>query len=231
MNVPFFKTGNAAFKKALNEVAEFARKHGVNPAGAPGWSQSEDGWVPPGGSTGSAPAAAKQWQLRVTTEEGAETRIAQIRGGALYGLNFSGFNLGEYFEGIDWAANQWITISELPGFPTNATAQVWIKLKVKIIGAPFTYYISPDQTETIYLPSQVDESTVELFFDQVGDALPEVIVPTIDPESGESDVEGEYYLRVGSVNIETFSKANDFIGPLGIGWCPPSGPYLVELTT
>jgi hypothetical protein len=227
MKPPEYKTGNASFRKALNEIVAFARRHGLNPAGAPGWRESADGWVPPGGIVDGEVADPRQWQLKIGKENPEdEEPKAQIRGGALYGLGFSGFNLGEFFDDLEWAADEWITLDDATG-----DAQVWLKLFVKVVGAPFTYYSSPDQVETVYLPAQVDESRVELFFDEVGDDPPEPIEPTIDPETGESDVEGEYYLRIGTVNVEGRSYSNDFLGPLGIGWCPPSGPYLVELTT
>lgn len=73
---PTFKTGNASIRKALNDVAEYARKHGVNPAGAPGWSTSADGYVPPGGETeGETAAAALVWQLIIEDSESGEVSI------------------------------------------------------------------------------------------------------------------------------------------------------------
>lgn len=231
MKPPEFKKGNASIRHALSEVVEYARKHGVNPAGAPGWSVSADGWVPPGGGTGQRPAP-RQWQLRLSIDGEGEDgeRIAEIRGGALYGLEFAGFNLGDYFDAIDWQPDEWIKISDESGFDKSKNNNVWLKLLVKVEGAPYTYYSSPDQVETIWLPSQVDEAKVELHFTEVGETNPEVIVPTIDSQTGEPVVEGEYYLRIGEVSIEGNSFSNDFIGPLAIGWCPPSGPYLVQLT-
>ena len=46
-NEPRFSSGNASFRHALNPVVAFARRHGVNPKGRTGWSQTADGWVPP----------------------------------------------------------------------------------------------------------------------------------------------------------------------------------------
>ena len=42
-----FKKGNKWFVDALNAVIKYARGHGVNPAGVPGWSWTVDGWKPP----------------------------------------------------------------------------------------------------------------------------------------------------------------------------------------
>jgi hypothetical protein len=47
-----FKSGNKWFVDALNKVVSYARGHGVNPAGAPGWSWTVDGWQPPRGKGG-----------------------------------------------------------------------------------------------------------------------------------------------------------------------------------
>lgn len=231
MKPPEFRKGNASIRNALNLIVEYSKKHGVNPAGLPGWSQSADGWVPPLGGPASSDAV-RQWQIRLRTEgEGEDPEvIAEIRGGGLYGLGFSGFNLGDYFDNIDWQPDEWIEISNRLGFSNSQNNNVWLKLLVRVVGAPFTYYSSPDQVETIWLPTQVDEASVELHFTVVGDSIPEVIQPTINSQTGESVVEGEYYLRIGEVSIEDNSFSNDFLGPLGIGWCPPSGPYLVQLT-
>jgi hypothetical protein len=70
---------------------------------------------------------------------------------------------------------------------------------------------------------------VELHIFSFDDDLPDPVQPTIDPQSGDPDVEGEYYLRIGVLGVGP--TTNDFSGPLGIGWCPPENPYLVELTS
>lgn len=44
---PTFTGGNKSFGAALNKTVEALWRHGLNPAGMPGWSESADGWVPP----------------------------------------------------------------------------------------------------------------------------------------------------------------------------------------
>ena len=44
---PTFTGGNESFGAALNKTVEALWRHGLNPAGMPGWSESADGWVPP----------------------------------------------------------------------------------------------------------------------------------------------------------------------------------------
>jgi hypothetical protein len=46
-NKPTFKGGNMSIASALNRLSTSLWRHGVNPAGRPGWSESADGWVPP----------------------------------------------------------------------------------------------------------------------------------------------------------------------------------------
>jgi hypothetical protein len=56
---PTFTGGNKSFGAALNRTIESLWRHGLNPAGMPGWSESADGWVPPvpleGGETAILP--------------------------------------------------------------------------------------------------------------------------------------------------------------------------------
>lgn len=59
---PILKQGNRAIARAINAVAMYAQKHGVNPAGRPGWSQSEYGWVPPLFSS-SALVGESMWDI------------------------------------------------------------------------------------------------------------------------------------------------------------------------
>lgn len=51
---PVFNYGNAAFRRALHQVVEYARQHGVNASGMAGWEETEFGWSPPptGGAGG-----------------------------------------------------------------------------------------------------------------------------------------------------------------------------------
>lgn len=74
MKPPIFTNGNAAFKKALNSVVEFARVHGINPGGIPGWSQSADGWRPPA-IPPSVTAVPLLWELTVEDADLAQVSI------------------------------------------------------------------------------------------------------------------------------------------------------------
>jgi len=49
---PQFSKGNKWIVDAINKVIAYARGHGVNPAGVPGWSWTVDGWQPPRGKGG-----------------------------------------------------------------------------------------------------------------------------------------------------------------------------------
>ena len=74
MKPPVFTSGNAAFKKALNSVVEFAKVHGVNPGGRPGWNQTADGWMPPY-LTNSGASGPVFWDLQVTDSTEGKVKI------------------------------------------------------------------------------------------------------------------------------------------------------------
>lgn len=59
---PEFKSGNGYFVKALNALGEYAQRHGIDPAGLPGWSQGEFGWTPPYGSS-ALDGSIKPWDI------------------------------------------------------------------------------------------------------------------------------------------------------------------------
>ena len=61
---PQFASGNAAFAQALNQVVEYARRHGINPGGRPGWNETPDGWMPPLFRGGSE-SVFLTWNLQV----------------------------------------------------------------------------------------------------------------------------------------------------------------------
>lgn len=44
---PKFSEGNRHFADALNEVVDYAKRHGLNPKGVPGYTETPDGWMPP----------------------------------------------------------------------------------------------------------------------------------------------------------------------------------------
>lgn len=59
---PEFKSGNGYFVKALNALGKYAQRHGIDPAGLPGWSQGEFGWTPPYGSS-ALDGSIKPWDI------------------------------------------------------------------------------------------------------------------------------------------------------------------------
>jgi hypothetical protein len=67
IKVPSFSRGNKNFANALNEVVEFARRHGVNPGSRSGWAETRDGWQPPD-FEGTGIVGAR-WDLETFTED------------------------------------------------------------------------------------------------------------------------------------------------------------------
>jgi hypothetical protein len=66
MKRPEFKSGNKWMVEALNLVAEYAERTGVNPGGRPGWNETAQGWLPP--KVGVGDFAIDAWDL-VTFDE------------------------------------------------------------------------------------------------------------------------------------------------------------------
>lgn len=62
---PNFRKGNQAFASALNEVSEYSRRHGLNPAGRTGWIESADGWIPPVFRSSALADSEVPWLLNV----------------------------------------------------------------------------------------------------------------------------------------------------------------------
>jgi hypothetical protein len=71
---PTFANGNKSFGAALNKTVESLWRHGLNPAGMPGWSESADGWVPP--PVFSDPAKLiVPWDLTIVSREDLTVKI------------------------------------------------------------------------------------------------------------------------------------------------------------
>lgn len=156
-------------------------------------------------------APPKQWQLRHTTE--SETG-AQIRSGTLTGLGLDGY-LGS------WDADTW--------YDVTMDRQIWLKLTVEVSGAPYIYASSATTMDTVWLPSHVSDSSAELHYTALGVDAPASATPTVDPDGGGPVSPGVYYFRIGAVSAA--AAINDYIGPLGIHWCPPDSPSLVALVS
>ena len=77
MNQPYpeFKSGNAAFVDALNQVVEYARRHGVNPGGRPGWNETPDGWMPPFQGGGGNGSSRRIWDIEVVDAEAGTIKL------------------------------------------------------------------------------------------------------------------------------------------------------------
>lgn len=153
----------------------------------------------------------RQWTIRVV-DEGAGP-VAQIRSGTLTGLGLSGY-LGT------WVADAWNTIT--------MDRNVWLKLTFSVEGLAHTYYSAPGDVETVYIPAAVVDASAELHYTTLGAADPTHTDPTINPTTGAPVTDGVYYFRIGSSSSS--APANDYLGPLLCGWCPPESPWVVQAT-
>lgn len=68
---PNFRIGNRSIADALNEVGNYAMRHGVHAAGVPGWNQTPHGWKPPFSSAASG-LGPREWDLLGVSDEESE---------------------------------------------------------------------------------------------------------------------------------------------------------------
>lgn len=208
---PKFSKGNKFFAKALNDVVSFARRHGVNPASRRGWSESADGWIPPDWQP--PPEAPRQWQLQRSADEDGEP-IGQIRSGTLSGLGMSGYPL-------EWVGDEWNDIEIADG-------AVWLRIEFEPISEERTYALSPSSESSIYVIIGGEDGEASLVFTALEDAPPEDTAPAINISTGAVTQNGVYHARIGS--LATDLPTNDYIGPLGVSYCPPTTVVVYQLT-
>ena len=88
---PEFKEGNAAFAKALNQVVEYARLHGVNVAGLTDWEETVDGWRKRHAPASVSSNALRPFQVReVAPDPELEDPdpVVQVNTGRICGIGF-----------------------------------------------------------------------------------------------------------------------------------------------
>lgn len=69
------KGGNASIRTAINERTEALWRHGVNPAGMPGWSETADGWKPPLAFGGGA-SGIDNWDIISDPDSDGELKLS-----------------------------------------------------------------------------------------------------------------------------------------------------------
>lgn len=72
---PQFSKGNKWIVDALNKVIAYARGHGVNPAGVPGWSWTVDGWQPPRVRAGET-NSPRLWDVEVVSADDSSIKMS-----------------------------------------------------------------------------------------------------------------------------------------------------------
>lgn len=114
---PEFNGGNGSFRKALNAVVAYARRHGVNPRGLPGWSQTPDGWMPP--PVFSSTSFQSPWDLTI---EDAETGQVSV-------------NLGTIIKDADDLTEAFVIVGGGATLAPSASNK-WIYLKCENLASP-----------------------------------------------------------------------------------------------
>jgi len=68
------KGGNVSIRNAINQRTEALWRHGVNPAGMPGWSETADGWKPPLAFGGEL-ASVDNWDIISAPDLEGESKL------------------------------------------------------------------------------------------------------------------------------------------------------------
>lgn len=199
---PEFKSGNAAFRKALNDVVAYAKAHGVNPGGMQGWQNSPDGWVPPLPGSGSDNTLF----LKVYAKSVNEVARAAITPGVVTGLD------AVYIPTIGATP---IDDDESPSISISGTETIYLRIEIepepsRIPGSsPAAYEIS----ESLF--TVVNGVTVET---DASDQQPAMI----DAESGSVTQSGIFYIPLAKVQKSGSSLtvlSNYMYGPIGVKFC------------
>lgn len=224
MKPPKFTSGNKAFQKALNEVVEYARKNGVNPAGRPGWSQSPDGWVPPlrGGAGCSGRAG-----FEVYSGSDGETRGVRVMPSVIFGAGASAA-MPEY-NGTP------LDDEDPPLIPLPDEENRVIGLLIELVPdveqvelyALAEGETAPDPYWRILEGGGILEGIVEVKsyadFDEMAE---EAQLPEIDSSSGAVNQNGKYVIPLAKRYSDGRLIQIGYFGPIGIRMCA-SGALVV----
>lgn len=206
---PKFNKGNKSWINALNDVVKYAKEHGVHPGGRKGWQHTPHGWMPPPDDEETPPIL--QWQLRHHIAEGES--IGQVRSGTITGLGLNGYPLG-------WAAEEW---NDLIG-----GREVWIKITFTPVSEQRVYAISETEVGYLYVVATGGTGgTIEILEPETAPSY-ENVDPTVNPSTGAATTDGQYYVKLGS--LVSAIAVNDYIGPLGVQFCPPNSLFVYQLT-
>ena len=114
---PVFKEGNVAFAKALNEVADYAEKKGVNAEGMPDWSETLNGWRPPYATAGTGTFECKGFIASVDASTGDVTMSAStVEGG----------------ENIDFDSTFLTPSDPSSTAAASGTTKIWVKVSYTV---------------------------------------------------------------------------------------------------
>jgi hypothetical protein len=139
MKRPEFKSGNKWMVEALNLVAEFAQRTGVNPGGRPGWSETAQGWLPPKIGAGGGGIFSQAWPLTVVDGEAAEVSI----------------EVGTILKGSD-SISQKLTISNpTEVFVVDVGGYIALKITQEV----------PTTCQLVFLPEWPEASGYQVTFD------------------------------------------------------------------
>jgi hypothetical protein len=140
---PTFKSGNTNFANALNAVVAAAKKHGVNPGGRPGWSETENGWLPP--HIFSTATSSFRWDLERSKIEPEKWTL--LNPSVTYSLEDVTQEVTIEMEPFELAEDKWVVakmVGPINDFLLNPIITIEVLAEADWESYPSAYEFGPD---------------------------------------------------------------------------------------
>jgi hypothetical protein len=200
-----FKSGNKWFVDALNKVVSYARGHGVNPAGVPGWSWTVDGWQPPRFRVIEGMGEAG-FLVKPSGEDGDITVTPSVVSG-----------MGA------WATIPVIGSTPLTALPApvlSASGAEWIALRMEVQPVGDMYFNDGDtQLWRVAEGAGLLIGNIEvLAFSDAADMESQSTPASVNQSDGSPDSNGIYIIPLANNNGSGWKQVG-YTGPLGVRMC------------
>lgn len=215
---PEFSTGNKWFVAMANAIIKYAKGHGVNCAGIPGWSWTIDGWMPPVSSGGSY-SPVFGFSVKSSGDEGEDVTVSAS---------------------VVSGMGAWAVVPEINGIPLtdspppklSVSGKRWVALYMEVV---------PDM-DVIYIPASDDEDPIYGVMEGAGtleddkvevrayadeDEMSAASQPArVNAATGSVDDNGIYVIPLAYRSDPDGSwKQIGYTGPLGVRMCR-SGAFI-----
>lgn len=208
-----FNSGNKWFVSALNKLVQYARGHGVNPAGVPGWSWTIDGWMPPRSGLG---ASLGDFGFKVSPSGDSDVKVsASVVSG-----------MGAWAS-IPVIAGDPLTMTPAPVLPVGSDQ--WVCMRIEVVpGAEIIFSNDTEEVWRVAEGSGTLEGDIEVLSFADTDAMElEAVAASVDSSDGAVIANGVYIIPLAFRSDTTGNswKQIGYTGPLGVRMCA-SGAFI-----